>query len=183
HCCNQEKQQVGPREITRHRKPNENKEVTESRSKGEQEAHPERQIETSNVHRLNIHHHFESAIDHPLYFKWHWPTFHHLLHARILHDFRIHFIAMCTRLIDDKREEGHFAWFQFSCCCERNAPRVLEIIADRFDVLESAELFPDLPGLFSDVAVKLKVLLRHRYDESINVSHQFLLGLCSLCTV
>src|SRR5215212_2781011 len=50
HCCDEKHQQVGPGEIPRNRKPDKNEEVCQERAEGEQEAHPQRPVETFNVH-------------------------------------------------------------------------------------------------------------------------------------
>src|SRR5215217_3406385 len=50
HCRDQKHQQVGPREVASNRKPDKNEKVSHERAEGEHEAHPQRPVETFNVH-------------------------------------------------------------------------------------------------------------------------------------
>src|SRR5262245_41115972 len=164
----QKQYQVCPRKIARHRKLHKNEEVGVERCNGEQETQPERPIKTSNRHRLELHQHLETTISHALYFERHWTTIHHLLHAWVAHDFLIHPVAILARLVNDKGEERYFSRLNFSGLGERNTPVVLEIVTNRLDVFECAMLFPNLPCFLSDAFVKFDVLLRHRYNKSID---------------
>ena len=56
HCCKYKQQQVGPREITCYGPLDEDKEVTQKRAESEQEAHPERPVQTTCIHeKFNYH--------------------------------------------------------------------------------------------------------------------------------
>src|SRR5438093_8863684 len=78
---------------------------------------------------------------------------------------------MGPRLEHNPREHHGFPGLGLDASRERHPPLRLEVVADRFPVLEGAVIPPNLPGLLRDAAVVLDVFLGERQNESVDVSH------------
>src|SRR5437868_14433136 len=104
HCCKHKQQQVGPREITRYRVLDESKEVTQKCAEGEQEAHPQRPVQTSCIHIALF------AVDHP----WNSKTID--AHSKSLGPERLLERHLCRAVFSQRIEDA----LAFLCFVNRN---------------------------------------------------------------
>src|SRR4029077_18347397 len=94
----------------------------------------------------------EAAVGHSLALEGH-RRLHQLRHARVLHDLRVHAVAVLARLVDDEGEGHGLALLQFRHFREERAELRVQVVAYRLGVRDGAGVHPDLAGAARDRAI------------------------------
>src|SRR4029453_3223040 len=119
----------------------------------------------------------ESAPEHAHPIERHFLWIHHRLHARVFHYLGVHAVTVLARVIEDPRKHDHLVVLELHTLWKGRDLARLNVVADTFPVLTCAMFDPDLAGFARHPPVSVKVAMRHRYNEAIDVvRHLVLLG-------
>src|SRR6266478_10085121 len=124
---------------------------------------------TNPVSRL--HETLKPAIDHALGVERQRFGVHHAGQPLVGHHLGVDAVALRAGFVGDPGEHHRLARLELDAARERGALSDLDVLGHPFAVIQRAMLAPDLAGLPGHAAVSRKVLLRHRHDKSIDVSH------------
>src|SRR5687768_5288673 len=121
----------------------------------------------------------KAAEGHALHIERHVLLEVRVVHAGILHDPRIHAVAVLLGAVDDPGEGYRLAILEAREFRERHhAVLRLEVLADTLVILERAVLLPDLRAEPRHFSVGAHFLFRKRNHESVDITgHRPLLNL------
>src|SRR5574341_658742 len=112
----------------------------------------------------------EAAVAHALEVERHLLR-HRLGHARVLHDLRVHLVAVATGLVDDVGEDRHFSRAQPHQLREGQTELRLHVVPDALDIGHRPMLHPHPLAPLCHLLVGREILLRHRDQEAVDVAH------------